>query len=202
MFQRLMPALAALFLAACASVAPAPGEDAGSVKVMVLGTYHFANPGLDVVNMQADDVLAPQRQVELEALTDRLAAFRPTVVAIESTRRTDGLLSDSYKAFTPADLSTDRNEIVQIGFRLASRLDLDRVYAIDEYEGEIDFFPFDRVQAAAEATGRTGLIEEKVANIQADSQAVEAAQATQTISQLLGRHNDPVKLREQHDDFY
>ena len=202
MIHRLMPALAALFLAACASVAPAPAEDAGTVKVMVLGTYHFANPGLDVVNMQADDVLTPHRQAELEALTDRLAAFRPTVIAIESTRRTDGLLSDSYKAFTPADLSKDRNEIVQIGFRLAGRLGLDRVYAIDEYEGEIDFFPFDRVQAVAEATGRTGLIEEKVASIQADSQAVEAAQATETIAQLLGRHNDPAKLREQHDDFY
>ena len=202
MIQRLIPALAGLFLAGCASVAPASAPEKDVVKVMVLGTYHFANPGLDVVNMQADDVLAPQRQAELEALTDRLAAFRPTVVAIESTRRTDGLLSDSYKVFTPEDLSKDRNEIVQIGFRLAGRLDLERVYAIDEYEGEIDFFPYERVQAAAEATGQTGLIEEKVASIQADSQAVEAAQATETISQILGRHNDPTKLREQHDEFY
>ncbi|WP_321489346.1 DUF5694 domain-containing protein [uncultured Hyphomonas sp.] len=202
MTLRLISALAALFLAACTTVAPDPAPETDVVKVMVLGTYHFANPGYDVVNMQADDVLRPQRQQELEALMDRLAAFRPTVVAIESTRRTDGLLSDSYKAFQPSDLSKDRNEIVQIGFRLADQQGLDRVYAIDEHDGDLDFFPFDRVQAAAEATGQTGLIEEKIARIQAESQAVEAAQSTETITQLLGRHNDTSKLREQHDEFY
>ena len=32
-----------------------------AVEVMVLGTYHMGNPGADMVNMEADDVLAPAR---------------------------------------------------------------------------------------------------------------------------------------------
>jgi len=29
-------------------------------EILVLGTYHMANPGHDVHNMQADDVLSPK----------------------------------------------------------------------------------------------------------------------------------------------
>lgn len=35
---------------------------------MVLGSYHMANPGADVFNMQADDVLSTHRQKEMEEL--------------------------------------------------------------------------------------------------------------------------------------
>jgi hypothetical protein len=38
------------------------------VEVMVLGTYHFGNPGLDLNNMKADSVLTPARQRELAAV--------------------------------------------------------------------------------------------------------------------------------------
>ena len=30
-------------------------------EVLVLGVYHMSNPGHDIFNMQADDVLAPKR---------------------------------------------------------------------------------------------------------------------------------------------
>src|SRR2546428_4589717 len=34
-------------------------------EVLVLGVYHMSNPGHDIFNMQADDVLAPKRQAEI-----------------------------------------------------------------------------------------------------------------------------------------
>ena len=49
---------------------------AGKPQIMVLGTYHMANPGRDVYNMQVDDVRAPKRQQELAELTDVLAKFQ------------------------------------------------------------------------------------------------------------------------------
>ena len=202
MTQRLIAALTVLFLSACTTIAPPATPEEGVVKVMVLGAYHFSNPGLDLVNAEADDVLAPQRQAELAALADRLAAFRPTVVAVESTRRSDGLLSDGYKAFAPEDLTTNPDETVQIGYRLANRLGLTRVYAIDEFEGEIDFFPFDRVQALAERTGQMDTVTSMIASVEANAKEFEAAQKRETISQLLARHNDPLTIRKQHDDFY
>src|ERR1035438_8610935 len=45
---------------------------AGKPQVMVLGTYHMANPGRDIYNMQADDVRSPKRQQELAQLTDEI----------------------------------------------------------------------------------------------------------------------------------
>lgn len=38
--------------------------------VMILGTYHMANPGADAVNFEADEVLAPKRQRELQQLVE------------------------------------------------------------------------------------------------------------------------------------
>ena len=58
------------------------GKTAGA-QVLVVGVYHMSNPRLDAVNVTADDVLAPKRQREIEQLAARLAAFRPTKVAVE-----------------------------------------------------------------------------------------------------------------------
>lgn len=200
-------ALASLCLAACAT-APAPAHttanDTGSptVDVMVLGVYHFANPGLDVVNTKVDDVLVAKRQAELEALADRLAKFRPTAIAVEVPRPADGLLDPGYAEFKAEDLSTRRNEVVQIGYRLAHKLGIDRVYAVDENAGEIPFFPFDRVQAFAERTGQMDRVNSLIAEVQAESAEQEEAQETQTVSQLLARHNDPDTIVPLHRKFY
>lgn len=208
MTPKFLAALAGLALSACAATPlPAPevanpAPDASTVQVMILGTYHFDNPGLDLVNAKVDDVLAPQRQAEIEALVNRLAEFQPTAVEVESTWRDENLLSEGYKAFTPEKLTTERNEIIQIGYRLANQLGLDRVYAIDENEGEISFFPFDRLQEVAARTGQEERVNEKIASIQADAAAQEAAQATHTISESLIWHNDPDVIRDQHRDFY
>jgi hypothetical protein len=51
--------------------------------VLVLGTYHMDNPGPDLHNTKADDVLAPKRQAEIEELTAVLARFRFTKIAVE-----------------------------------------------------------------------------------------------------------------------
>ena len=87
----------------------------------MLGTHHFDNPGLDVVNMDADDVLATTRQAELEDLAKRFLEFHPTAIAIEKSRHTESARDYTFGEFTPADSSKDRNEIVQIGCRLALR---------------------------------------------------------------------------------
>jgi hypothetical protein len=57
----------------------APNE----VKVLLLGTYHFANPGRDVIKQDIDDVLVPKRQAELEDLASRLAVWKPDRMAVE-----------------------------------------------------------------------------------------------------------------------
>ena len=52
-------------------------------KIMVVGSYHMANPGADVFNIQADDVLSAHRQKEIEDLVAVLLKYKPTKIVLE-----------------------------------------------------------------------------------------------------------------------
>ena len=199
--------LALSLLAACAlplsqAETPPAEEPVAPVQVMVLGTYHFGNPGLDLVNTDSDDVLAPHRQAELEDLAERLMAFRPTAIAVERIRRTEDALDPNFADFVPEDLSRQRDERVQIGYRVAHEAGLDRVYAVDTQEGEIAYFPFDRVEAFAARTGREDEIAGLIDRIKTQAESLMQDQATTPITELLARQNDPTIIRTMHSDFY
>jgi hypothetical protein len=164
------------------------------VEVMILGSYHMGNPGRDLANMEVDDVTQPQRQAEIRAVVDALASWRPTRVLVEAERPAPFTL-DRYRAFRPEDLATSRNETVQIGYRLARQLGHEDVYAFDEQggEGEPDYFPFDRVQAWAQAHGRSSEIDSMLAFFQAQTAEEGRAQATHNVAELLLRQNDPAR---------
>jgi len=119
-------------------------------EVLVLGTYHMANPGHDMFNMQADDVLAEKRQKEIVQVIDVLKKFRPTKIAVESdiyNRRAE----KQYADYLAGKYTLTRNEIDQIGYRLAKELGHPRIYAVD-IDGE---FPFQSIINYAKASGRT-----------------------------------------------
>ncbi len=58
-------------------------EPVAPVQVMVLGTYHFANPGRDVNNMRAESVLTSKRRAELAEVARAVAAWKPTHAMVE-----------------------------------------------------------------------------------------------------------------------
>ena len=105
-------------------------KSALATPIMFLGVYHMHNPGLDEVNLQADDVLAPKRQREIEDLVERLARFQPTKIAIEAPYR-DSYWPGLYQKYLAGQYVLGRNEIEQIAFRLAKRLKLPTVYGVD-----------------------------------------------------------------------
>lgn len=190
-----------IFAAVAALVLPtavlAQTPEPEPVEVMILGAYHMGNPGQDVHNARIDPVTTPEKQAQLEAVAEGLARFRPTAVAVERIARDQHTMLDHrYPAFTPADLLTDPDERVQLGYRLAHRLGLERVYAIDEQdrEGQPSYFPFEDVQAWAEANGggqRLGAMHGEIAAMLAD---LEQRQATETVGQLLIRTNTPERV--------
>ena len=169
---------------------PAPPA---SVEVMVLGTWHFANPGLDINNVRAEDVRTPERQAELEALAWALAQFRPTKIMVERVATGPSLTDERYARFTPASLASDPDERVQIAYRLARKLGHDRVFAIDEQpaEGEPDYFPFGAVTTYAAANGMGERLEAVMEAPAAETRHFDAIQASNTIAQLLAHMNDP-----------
>lgn len=198
MIRHLLATLCTLAALALAPVAHA--EDGPPVEVMVLGTYHFANPGRDIVNVKSDDVLAPRRQAELSALATALATWKPTKIAVERESDAPDLSLASYVGFKPADLATNRNETLQIGYRLAHRLGLAKVYGFDEQPGagEPDYFPFDKVKAYAEAHGMMPVVDGIFAEVAREAQAMQADQENTSIAGLLLRQNDRTAIARLH----
>lgn len=185
-----MKNLAAFLLAFCFAAQPALAEDKVEearepVRVMVLGVYHFANPGADLNNAKVDDVLTPRRQKELAVLAETLKTFQPTVVAVEASAKPP-YVDAGFSGFKPEDLTKERNETVQIGYRVAHVADIDRVYAIDEQpsEGEPDYFPYDRVHQQAKETGDAERLE-KMSDYGSLIAAFEEQQKSQSVPELL-----------------
>lgn len=106
------------------------GRTAGA-QVLVIGTYHMSNPGLDAISVRADDVLSPRRQGEIDQLADKLAQFRPTKVAVEIPFGRDSTSNALYRRYLGGSHALDRTEMQQLGFRVARRAGLPRIHGVD-----------------------------------------------------------------------
>ncbi len=124
-------------------------------EVLVLGSYHMDNPGHDLHNTKADDVLAPQRQAEIEELTNVLARFRPTKIALEWDAGNQEGLDRSYGEYAAGQRQLTRDERQQVGMRLAKSVGLKKLYAIDTMWD----FPYGPLVNWAKANGRSGELE-------------------------------------------
>jgi hypothetical protein len=138
----------------------APAVSPPRPEILIVGTYHMANPGHDIFNTKADDVLAPKRQAEIAELLAVLKRFRPTKIAVESavyddTRRTQ------YSDYLAGKHTLSRNEIEQVGFRLAKELGMAAIYPVD-YDGD---FPWQRVINFAKAKGQSSPFDQLVADM-------------------------------------
>jgi hypothetical protein len=118
-------------------------------EILVLGTYHMSNPGRDVVNMQADDVLSPKRQQEIAQLVEVLKKFHPTKIAIEADIGSERVQQE-YSDYLAGKYTLSRNETNQIGYRLAKDLGHHTVYPVD-VEGD---FPWGHLINYAKANNR------------------------------------------------
>ena len=101
-------------------------------KVLLLGTFHFAYPNLDGHKTDSANfvnVLSPQRQKEMAELAEVVRRFKPTRMYVESFRQAyhDSL----YSAYRAGNYTLGRNEIFQIGYRVAGMMNLTKVYCVD-----------------------------------------------------------------------
>lgn len=175
--------LATLLLSAAA---PAHAQSAPPrAQVMILGTYHMDNPGLDYANAQSDDVLAPHRQAEIAAVAQALAEFRPTRIAIEAEPRRDSAWNARYQAYRRGEHTLSRDERDQLGLRLASMLNHDRVYPVD-YKLDMDV---GGVMQFAAQNGQGELAQRMGATIQAVVAEMNARMATAPVGAILAEAN-------------
>jgi hypothetical protein len=158
-------------------------------EVLVLGTYHMDNPGRDIFNLQADDVLTQKRQAEMRELLDVLARFHPTKIAIEAS--SDSPKIDMYRKYLAGKHELSRDEREQIGFRLAKELGQPTVFGID-IQGD---FPFAPVQDYAKAHGRDKELESLMAEVGKMVQENNEFLKSHSILQMMRHINSPESVR-------
>ena len=124
-------------------------------EVLLLGSYHMDNPGLDLHDAKADDVLAPKRQAEIQELTAVLARFRPTKIAVEWDAGNQARLDRVFGEYEAGKHQLTRDERQQVGMRLAKLVGLKKIYAIDTMWD----FPYGSLVNWAKANGRSAELE-------------------------------------------
>jgi hypothetical protein len=108
-------------------------EDTGDkARVMILGSIFFSNPRINRFNTRMDDVLAPQRQSEMEQLVTQLKAFNPTKIAVHTDRSFNAELNANYQGYLDGTYELTRRYTEQIGFRLAKQMGHSKLYGVAE----------------------------------------------------------------------
>lgn len=171
------------------AAAPTFASAAGDVQVMIVGGFHMSNPGRDMHNAHADDMTAPKRQAEIAAVTDALAKFKPTLVAVEWPA---DIVDKRYPSYLNGTLKPSTNEVVQLGFRLAKTAGLKSVAGID-VDGE---FPYESVETYAKAHGQDEILTAANADIEKFVKEQDAKLASGTVGGVLRFLNDPALIKD------
>ena len=142
-------------------------------------------------NMTADDVRSSKRQAELAELADGLAKFQPTKIAIEADPDSKTVPA-AYQDYLAGKHELSRNEIEQIGFRVAKQLGHKQLYPVD-VEGD---FPIPRVIDYAKAHDRYPELQKILDSAGQIVQEQDAYLKSHTVLQMLLWINSPEKAAE------
>lgn len=180
--------LVALCLLLPALAAASPPTDAPA-KVMLLGMFHFANPGRDMVKTRVINVMTPDNQAYLDDLASRMAAFQPTDVLVECSPADQAKYDESFRAYVAGRFVLPTNETYQIGYRVAKRAGLSRVTCFDEDAVGWNAQPMFEYMEKNQPEAKKSL----EATFQSLGAAMDNEQATLSLTALLQLANDPAR---------
>jgi uncharacterized protein DUF5694 len=212
----LAAAAALALLAGCGRQTPSPGpgpvasvpdfldQRGPRARLLLVGVFHFADPGLDAYKPRFHvDISSRERQREVEEVVGLLARFRPTRVAVEWPKAEQASLDSLYRAYLDGGERLGANEVFQLGFRLARRLGHPRVYAVDA-EGRS---PLTEAEARASAAALGIDVDSVLKRDPWDARYRElyayedSLKTVRTLRQHLLHANDPERIRLGHGHY-
>ncbi|WP_035567987.1 DUF5694 domain-containing protein [Hymenobacter sp. IS2118] len=164
--------------------------------ILLLGTFHFHNPGSDVVKVKTFDVMTPKVQAELENITQKISVFHPDKIFVEWAWDEQKQLDALYSAYLNGNFEQHvtttypkaqhnfllKSEIIQLAFRAGKKTKLTRIHALDYRNVSL---PFDSVMNAMKAANQTALMQK----VQDATSELETSQNKKiekfTLTQLL-----------------
>ena len=101
---------------------------------MTLGVFHFDYPNLDAFQIRDEDkisVLDEPYQTQIKSICSVIEEFSPTIIAIESTPDMQPVIDSLYLQYKMDNFELKKNEIFQLGFRIGRKLNLEKIYCVD-----------------------------------------------------------------------
>jgi uncharacterized protein DUF5694 len=179
-----------------------PATSVERPTLLIIGSPHLANNNRDLVNARIEDVTTTNRQREIEVLVEHLAQFRPTRIAIEWDAGDQSGLDRRYADYRSGRLTLTANERDQIALRLAAKLDLSRVDAIDwngDPPGKEEAYNF---MSWAAQNGQAGRLEKLRSEGQASTDAQTARWRCLPIADWYRELNTPAARASSHRAYY
>lgn len=105
-------------------------------EVVTLGTFHFAFHNRDIKKtdkVDQIDVLNEKYQKEIIEIVEKLSKFKPTIIAVEVDPSLQLKVNSLYNSYLIDKHELNREEYQQIGFRLAKKLNLKKVYCVNDW---------------------------------------------------------------------
>lgn len=127
----LLATVLAVIGVSCVATPTSPRESDPRADFLFIGSYHMGNPGQDVHNTRADDVLSERRQREIAEVVRLIERYRPTKVMVEADTGSQGKISERFVESCKGSRPLGRNETEQLGFRIACDMGHKTVHAVD-----------------------------------------------------------------------
>lgn len=185
---------------------PKTTVDEQGTEMLLVGTFHFHNPGADVVKTKSFDIMSDKSQKELSELSEKITLYNPSKIFVEWEYDRQEELDSLYQLYLQNDYFKDgmsdfyqKNEIFQLAFRIAKSSGHDKVYAMDYRETE---FPFDSVMTVINVNGQKELqqkIQKVIKQITEDFDS--KIEAGISLKELI-YHLNLDSLRKQSNDFH
>lgn len=169
-------------------------------EVLLIGTFHFNNPGADIAQTDKFDVLTDKSQKELEVIAQRIKAFSPDKIFVEwdynESNKLDSLyalyLENKYFDYVenkyPKKTFYKENEIFQLAFRAAKLSGNKRVYSIDTHTE----FPFDSLLISMDRAKQAELKDKIFKRIKEFEESDNENKRKYSLTQLLLEYNKQI----------
>ena len=169
------------------------------LKVLLLGVFHFDNPGLDVAKFEDVRILSPKRQKEVMEVVDALKVFAPSKIFVESTPERQSRIDSAVAEYKAGKMQLKADEMYQLAYRLTRELNLPTVYGVDYREAE---FPFDSLMKSAVQSGQMEVISWVQKTIDTVQKSFNEALQKSTIREMLLRENTSEGIRTQVEFYF
>ncbi|WP_424493265.1 DUF5694 domain-containing protein [Salinimicrobium sp. GXAS 041] len=164
-------------------------------EVLTLGSFHFNFPNNDFVQTEKSnqiDVLEPKYQEEIKVIVEKLEKFKPTIIVIERKSSKQTFIDSLFNSYLKGEYQLKRDESQQIGFRLAKKIGIQKLYCVDEW-GEFN------QQVDKVLFGKDSLEQEKFSDYYEKNTDADLKYVPENIFQKEGILAELIKLNDEEN---